>query len=167
MMKRRSAVTGFPRPEHDHKSCESANLERARALFERQGLKLTQLRQRVLAEIAASHEALGAYEILERLAGKGHRLAPISVYRALDALLATGVIHRLESRNAFFACHVQHSADPARNKLFLVCESCGRVAEVGSEGLFGEISSAVESASFLPRRTVAEVSGLCTHCRTP
>jgi Fur family transcriptional regulator, zinc uptake regulator len=141
-------------------------LERARRVFEEQGLKLTELRRHVLAEIAGSHEALGAYQVLERIASKGRRLAPVSVYRAIEALLAAGVIHRLESRNAFFACHDQHAAGPEAAKLFLVCESCGRVAEIGCDRLFGEISTALERASFLPKRTVAEVSGLCTDCRS-
>jgi Fur family zinc uptake transcriptional regulator len=127
------------------------------------GLKLTELRRRVFEEIAASHEALGAYEILDRLAAKGPRLAPISVYRAIDALLAAGVVHRLESRNAFFACHAAHA--PERDQLILVCERCGRVAEIEGETVFAAIGEAVERAAFAPRRTVAEVSGECSDCR--
>jgi hypothetical protein len=54
----------------------------------------------VFGEIAASHKAIGAYEVLDKLAARGERLAPISVYRAIDALLAAGIVHRFESRNA-------------------------------------------------------------------
>lgn len=162
----RARGAGFPRPQHDHASCEATIHERAQRQFEARGLRLTELRRKVLGEISASHEALGAYDVLERLARKGMRLAPISVYRAIEALLAAGVIHRLESRNAFFACHAPHAAASERHQLFLVCDSCGRVAEIGSDRVFGEISTAAESASFLPRRTVAEVSGLCTDCRS-
>ena len=45
---------------------------------------------------------------------KGTRLAPISVYRALDALLEAGVVHRLESKNAYFACSRLHQPRTGR-----------------------------------------------------
>jgi len=153
----------FPVPRHNHGRCQSAALKRAQRLFEAKGMKLTELRRRVLEEISASHEALGAYDILERLAAKGRRLAPISVYRAIDALLEAGAVHRLESRNAFFACHSAH--DPERNQLILACERCGQVAEIEGGKVFAAIADAVEAAAFLPARTVAEVSGVCAACR--
>ena len=101
-------------------------MERARQAFQNKGLKLTPLRQSVFREIAASHKAIGAYEVLDRLAVRGERLAPISVYRAIEALVAAGIVHRFESRNAFFACHAGHEM----RQLVLACEACGRVAEV-------------------------------------
>jgi Fur family zinc uptake transcriptional regulator len=162
-MARSLPADAFPIPKHNHGRCQSAALERARHLFEAKGLRLTDLRRRVFEEIAASHEALGAYEVLDRLAAKGPRLAPISVYRAIEALLAAGAVHRLESRNAFFACHAAHAPD--RDQLILVCEHCGRVAEIADESVFVAIAGAVERASFTPRRTVAEVSGECSDCR--
>ena len=99
-------------------------MERARQAFQNKGLKLTPLRQSVFREIAASHKAIGAYEVLDRLAIRGERLAPISVYRAIEALVAAGIVHRFESRNAFFACHAGHEM----RQLVLACEACGRVA---------------------------------------
>ena len=152
----------FPNPNHNHGTCQSALLERAQRLFDAKGLKLTDLRRRVLEEIAASHEALGAYDILERLAAKGPRLAPVSVYRAIDALHEIGLVHRLESRNAFFACHASHA--PERDQLILVCERCGRVAEVQGEQVFAAMLTAIDGAGFTPRRIVTEVSGTCASC---
>jgi Fur family zinc uptake transcriptional regulator len=140
----------------------SIALDRAQRAFEQQGLKLTDLRRRVFEEIAGSHHAIGAYDVLNRLANKGNRLAPISVYRAIDALLNAGVIHRLESKNAFFACHSVHAAE--RDQLILACEQCGRVAEVAGGPVFEEISAAAKKAHFSPGRIVAEVTGLCSDC---
>jgi len=144
-------------------SCVALALDRAQQAFEAKGLRLTELRRRVLEEIAASHHAIGAYDILERLRDKGIRLAPISVYRAIDALLSAGVIHRLESRNAFFACHAAHAGDS--DQLVLACDRCGRVAEVPGGPVFDAIASAARDALFQPGRTVAEVNGLCADCR--
>lgn len=158
-----SAFPAFPPPGHNHGSCVALALERAERAFEEKGLRLTDLRRRVLEEIAGSHHAIGAYDVLERLGQKGSRLAPISVYRAIDALLSAGVIHRLESRNAFFACHVTHAAD--RDQLILACERCGRVAEVPGKPVFDAIAGAARKVLFQPRHTVAEVSGICADCR--
>lgn len=156
-------AAAFPPPGHNHKSCIALALKRAEREFEARKLRLTEQRRRVLEEIAGSHHAIGAYEILERLGRKGVRLAPISVYRAIDALLSAGVIHRLESRNAFFACHATHTAE--YDQLVLACEGCGRVAEVPGKPVFEAIASAARQAAFQPGHTVAEVSGMCADCQ--
>lgn len=156
-------AAAFPSPRHDHAPCVALALARAERAFEEKGLRLTDLRRRVLEEIAGSHHAIGAYDVLERLSRKGSRLAPISVYRAIDALLSAGVIHRLESRNAFFACHATHTAD--RDQIVLACERCGRVAEVPGKPVFDAISSIAKEAAFKPVHTVAEVSGVCDDCQ--
>lgn len=162
-MSRHAAPSAFPSHDHNHGPCETALLDRATRLFETKGMKLTDLRRRVLEEIAASHQALGAYDILERLSTKGPRLAPISVYRAIDALHGVGLVHRLESRNAFFACHAGH--EPERDQVFLACERCGRVAEMPGDRVFSALAEVVETADFEVRRTVTEVTGTCATCR--
>ena len=123
--------------------------------------KLTALRQSVFAEIAASHKAIGAYEVLARLADRGERLAPISVYRAIDALVEVGIVHRFESRNAFFACHSGHEE---RRQLVLACERCRSVAEIDGALVFSAIDRAAGQASFRARDAVVEVWGLCANC---
>lgn len=155
----------FPKPEHNHGLCESAALDVARQRFGARGQRLTPLRERVFTEIASSHRAIGAYDVLDRLASKGPRLAPISVYRAIDALLEAGVVHRLESRNAYFACHAGHA--PGRNQLIVMCERCGLVVEISDEAVFSAIDRALETLSFEPARTVAEIIGICADCAQP
>ena len=117
----------------------------------------------MLFRSAASHEALGAYEILDRLSVKGPRLAPISVYRAIDALLAAGCIHRLESRNAFFACHTgqQHTRKP----VVLVCTPCGRVAELAGDEVLDALDRLLTANGFEAEQTVVEVAGSCADCQ--
>jgi Fur family transcriptional regulator, zinc uptake regulator len=154
------ASQAFPAPEHDHGLCLEEAMERARQAFEDKGLKLTPLRRSVLQEIAASHKAIGAYEVLDRLAARGERLAPISVYRAIEALVGVGLVHRFESRNAFFACHAGHG----KRQLVLACESCGRVAEVDADDVFSAIDKSAASAGFAAKGAVMEVRGLCASC---
>jgi Fur family zinc uptake transcriptional regulator len=149
----------------DRKRLEKS-LQRADEIFTEKKMRFTDLRRQVFNEIAQSVNSIGAYEILARLADKGTRLAPISVYRSLDALLEAGVIHRLESRNSYFACrrlHTDHDASQGR-PIFLACEKCGVVAEVDSGGIFLTIERLAREAEFRPRVKFVEVSGLCRKC---
>jgi Fur family zinc uptake transcriptional regulator len=151
-------------PGHDHGPCLAEVIERAEVAFRDQGLRLTELRRLVLEEVASSHKAIGAYDVLERLFAKeGRRLAPISVYRALDTLVAAGVVHRLESRNAYFACHVAHAAN--RRQIVFACEQCGAVAEVSEARVFDGIAEAADTLGFRMAQVLVEVSGACVACQ--
>jgi Fur family transcriptional regulator, zinc uptake regulator len=155
------ASKSLPKP-HDHRSCLHTALQRAQEAFEGRGLKLTPLRRQVFEEIAGSHDAIGAYDVLDSLIRKtGERMAPISVYRAIDALLDVGVVHRLESKNAFFACHTPHAG---RRHIALVCDGCGLVAEIDGTTVFAAIDLAAGRTPFAVRRSVVEVAGTCAVC---
>jgi len=140
------------------------SLDQATAIFAEKNLRFTDLRRKVFEEIASTHASVGAYEVLDRLAKKGTRLAPISVYRALDALLEAGVVHRLESKNAYFACRQLHRPRTGRRPMFLSCEKCGTVQEVDGDDIFKAIDAAAHGAKFEPRVRFAEVSGMCHEC---
>jgi Fur family zinc uptake transcriptional regulator len=138
-------------------------VERASQAFTEKNLRFTKLRQDVFQEIASTYTSIGAYDVLARLAEKGTRLAPISVYRAIDALIEAGVIHRLESKNAYFACRrLDHAT--GRRPIFLACEKCNAVQEVDAEGIFDTIDRLSRTANFQPRVKFVEVSGLCRNC---
>lgn len=127
------------------------------------GLRLTALRRNVMRALAASHTPLGAYDIVERLAASGEGAPPMSVYRALDFLVAEGLAHRIESRNAFLACAHPHEAEEV--VVFLICERCGLTREVASHAVGRDLAWAARAAGFTPRQRVLEVAGLCAHCR--
>ncbi|MBN9245928.1 Fur family transcriptional regulator [Hyphomicrobium sp.] len=140
------------------------SVEQATAIFAEKNIRFTDLRRKVFEEIASTLASVGAYEVLDRLAKKGTRLAPISVYRALDALLEAGVVHRLESKNAYFACRRLHQPRTGRRPMFLSCEKCGVVQEVDGDDIFRAIDTAAESTNFEPRVRFVEVSGTCQDC---
>ena len=100
----------FPAPDHDHGRCASAAIAHAEVLCAARAQRLTPMRRHVLEALLDSHRPLGVYEIIERLARHG-RPAPITVYRALDFLRDNGLVHRIESRNAFVACVHNHGGD--------------------------------------------------------
>jgi Fur family zinc uptake transcriptional regulator len=140
------------------------SVEQASVIFAEKNIRFTDLRRKVFEEIASTRASVGAYEVLDRLAKKGTRLAPISVYRALDALLEAGVVHRLESKNAYFACGRLSQPRTGRRPMFLSCEKCGTVQEVDGDDIFHAIDAAAHGAKFEPRVRFVEVSGTCHEC---
>ncbi|MDR3422556.1 MAG: transcriptional repressor [Xanthobacteraceae bacterium] len=152
----------FPAPDHDHKSCTSAALTHAEELCAARSQRLTPMRRQVLETLLASHKPLGAYEIMERLGDHG-RPAPITVYRALDFLRDNGLVHRIESRNAFVACVHEHTdSDPV---VFLICEHCGAVGEATGSAVAEALKTSCRAAGFAPKSPVIEIAGICSHCR--
>ena len=153
----------FPAPDHDHERCSADALAHAEAVCVKRGERLTPMRRKVLEALSHSHKPLGAYEIIEQVAVQGPRPAPITIYRALEFLTAQGLVHRIESRNAFLACISNH-ADGAP-VVFLICEHCGAVGEAASGAVADSVNAAAKSAGFTPKSPVIEISGVCRHCR--
>jgi Fur family zinc uptake transcriptional regulator len=163
MSKKSSLRTAFPAPDHDHRRCASDAIAHAEAICVARKERLTPIRRRVLEALLASHRPLGAYELIDRLAVRGARPAPITIYRALDFLREQGLAHRIESRNAFIACVQDHdSGDPV---VFLICEKCGAVGEAASAAVANTIKTASRAAGFTPKTPVIEISGICAHCK--
>ena len=159
---------------HDHGRCAHAGrqaarardaLARAEAACRAKGARLTPVRRRVLEALYATYRPLGAYDIAEALPAEDgrRRLAPITIYRALEFLIEQGLVHRLASRNAFVAC--PHGHGPRDLVAFLICERCGGVDELSSAGLAEALSHALAGEGFKPHLQVLEISGVCAHCR--
>ena len=152
----------FPAPGHDHDRCSADAMTVAEARCVERGQRLTPIRRDVLAAMLVSHRPLGAYEIMDRLAPDGPRPAPITVYRALDFLRENGLVHRIESRNAFVACVHAHAAGEL--VVFFLCERCGTVGEAPSAEVAAKLRSAARAAGIAPKTPVIEISGICAHC---
>jgi Fur family transcriptional regulator, zinc uptake regulator len=151
----------FPELHHNHSKCTADLLSRAERTCERRGSRLTAQRRDVLNCVARSHSAVGAYDIIERMAEQGTRPAPITIYRALEFLLAHGLVHKIESRNAFVACSHAHEGQPAA---MLICETCGNVAELDVPDVFKGLATAAAGQGFTGHQTVIEMTGLCSSC---
>ncbi|QRG09539.1 transcriptional repressor [Xanthobacter dioxanivorans] len=127
------------------------------------GLRLTPLRRSVMKALAESHAPVGAYDIVQRLTAAGEPTPPMSVYRVLDFLVAEGLAHRIESRNAYLACTHPHEAGEV--VIFLICERCSDTKEVASHAIGRDLAWAARAAGFEPRQRVLEVAGSCARCR--
>lgn len=148
---------------HDHARCAAQAMATAETLCEARGARLTPLRRRVLELIWQNHVPIGAYDILRQLSADHAGAAPPTVYRALEFLLAQGLIHRLESANAFIGC--ADPGDPHAGQ-FLICTGCGVTAEMHDPGITAAIAAGAARFGFTSARKIVEVQGLCGPCRT-
>ena len=149
---------------HDHAVCIDAALDRAAALCARRGARLTRLRRRVLELVWRGHSAVKAYELLGDLGHGGGAAKPPTVYRALDFLIAHGLVHRLESLNAYVGCPRPGSPHDGQ---FLICGSCGTVREFAAPAIQGAIAREAASLGFTVGQQTIEVHGVCQGCRPP
>ena len=157
------AKPAFPAPDHDHGRCTADALAHAEAVCEQRAQKFTPIRRQVLGALLSSHRPLGAYEVIDELAKSMPRPAPITVYRALEFLMANGLVHRIESRNAYLAC--AHDHDAASLVAFLICERCGSVGEIPAAPVAQSLSAAARASGFVPKLSVVEITGTCAHCQ--
>lgn len=155
----------FPPPVHDHSACACRMVARAEEICRRDGLLLSPQRRRVLEALGASHAPVGAYDLIERLAETGPRPAPISVYRALAFLTENGLAHRIERLNAFVGCSGRH-AEAGGPVAFLICDGCGRVAEVPAAEIGIGLGGTEAATGFVPRSATIEITGRCADCRS-
>lgn len=150
--------------EHDHRRCATDALGHAETISRREGLRFTKQRRAVLQALLASHVPASAYDVIDRLAENGRRLAPISVYRALDFLVDNRFAHRIESKSAYVACDRGAECSPEAT-LFLICDNCGAAGEASSEELGRIVADETRNRAFLPRLRVLEIRGLCARCQ--
>ncbi len=147
---------------HDHRVCASAALARADALMAQRGLRLTPVRRRALEVLLESHRALGAYDLLARLATDGFGNQPPVAYRALDFLEEQGLAHRIRRLNAFVACMHMGETHAAA---FLICRSCHAISEAASAPAVSALGTSAAAAGFEIETTTIEALGLCLACQ--
>jgi Fur family zinc uptake transcriptional regulator len=146
---------------HDHARCVDRVMAEVETLSDRERLRLTPVRRRVLEILLESHRALGAYDILDRLAAEGTRPQPPVAYRALAFLQEHGLVHKIERLNAYVAC--MHPLD-AHVPAFMVCRGCRKVAETAGPPSAEALDGAAQAAGFRVEHMVMEAEGLCPAC---
>lgn len=157
----RSLVTGFPSEDHDHDVCRETVLATAEVICRRRGMRFTRLRRRVLELIWDEHRPVKAYELLDRLRGERAGAAPPTVYRTLDFLLQEGLIHRVESLNAYVGCGKPGHVHPVQ---LLVCRSCAAVAELADDDVARLLQHKAGQMGFQTDSAVVELEGVCPQC---
>ena len=104
---------------------------------------------------------MSAYEILDKLRDSGFS-APPTVYRALDFLISKGLVHKIESLNAFIAC--DHTHEGKDSVLFKICNDCGETREYSDEKISSQIYRNTERKKFKITKATVEILGQCQNC---
>ncbi|UDG82662.1 transcriptional repressor (plasmid) [Candidatus Vallotia lariciata] len=132
----------------------------ARMYCQKRGELLTPLRQKVLSLLLQSGRATKAYTLLDEMRKIHSGSAPPTVYRALDFLQSVGLVHRIESINAFAVCH---NLTHCRQGILIVCQ-CGAVAEIDAWGIHHVLVDKIASTGFTLIQGELELKGLCAEC---
>jgi len=161
-MSQNQVIAPFRAPNHRHGRCLDTALGKAERACKARGQRLTPLRRRVLELIWDSHEPVKAYDVLAALRTEHKSAAPPTVYRALEFLLRQGLVHRIESMNAYIGC-----GEPghATNSQFLICRCCGEVAELDDGDIITLIGTKAGRLGFAIDSQTVEIRGCCSKCR--
>jgi len=152
----------FPDARHDHSKCVRSALARAEQICAARGVRLTDIRRHVFELVWQSHTPVGAYDVLDQLSSKSGKAQPPTVYRALEFLLAQGLIHRIESLNAYIGCAVP---DIDHAGQFLICRDCGMAAELVDSRIDAAIGKGAQAVGFCIEHPTVELEGVCARCR--
>jgi Fur family zinc uptake transcriptional regulator len=155
-------IQDFAPLQHDHQHCVEEAILQAESICATRGERFTPLRRTILELIWSNHKPVKAYDLLAQLAKTHDRPAPPTVYRTLDFLQEAGLVHKLESLNAYVGC-----GEPSRQHQgqFLICERCGVVAELDDAALTSRIGVNARKAGFKVTDETIEISGLCSLCQ--
>jgi Fur family transcriptional regulator, zinc uptake regulator len=146
---------------HDHKKCVSEALSTAAQLCKMRGVQLTPIRHQVLELIWNSHKAVKAYDLLDRIRPQQNAAKPATIYRALDFLIEQGLIHRVESLNAFVGCSC---SGHQHEQLLLICNNCQEVEERSAPEVMQALSREIKQANFIVYSKTIEIHGICEEC---
>lgn len=161
-MNNSTVLSPFRLAKHEHSACLQSAIKAAKSHCAISGQRLTPLRQRVLELVWKNHEPVKAYEILDDLKRGTASAAPPTVYRALDFLQQQGLVHKIESLNAYVGC-----GDPKEfhNSQFLICRECGSVAELNDDDIRKLLQIKADNVGFKIDDEMVEIKGHCQECR--
>ncbi len=128
--------------------------------YHKQKIELNKKQSALFETLARAKQPLGAYSLLDKLRDQGFS-APLQIYRTLDQLASLGLVHRLESLNAWTACCARHHKV---TPIFAICNDCGHVTEHLDETLAQNIAAIPSKNGFLPDRSIIEIYGQCQDC---
>ena len=162
-MARLKVLREFTQGRHKHANCVTTALHAAVASCRQEGQRLTPLRKRVLELVWSSHEPVKAYQILDVIRHEKSGAAPPTVYRALDFLQQQGLVHRIESLNAYVGCGAPGHAGSGQ---LLICRDCGEVAEIDDQEVIDLLATKSRNLGFEIFSPTIEIKGRCARCLT-
>lgn len=139
-------------------------LAEAEAHCQARGAQLTALRREVLELLLLRNGSAKAYDLHDDMRERHGRVAPTTVYRALEFLMDQELVHRVDAINAFVVCNGEHQHHHA---MMLVCSQCGQVTEWHDEEAFAALGKRLRKGAPGFREHAVEIKGLCENCARP
>ena len=149
---------------HNHNQCITSAIQNAERPCAARGTRFTPMRRKVLEFIWGSHQASKAYDLLDRIKISEKSATPMTIYRALQFLQDQGLIHRVETLNAYVGCShagLQHEV------LLLICDECHQIKERSAPGVVTALHEDIAQSGFLTKRSTIEIYGTCLNCAEP
>lgn len=153
---------GSHEANHDHALCVESAIAKAELICEEKGARFTALRRTILKFVWAEHKAVKAYDLLDKLAKTETGSAkPPTVYRALDFLIEQGLVHKIQSLNAYVGCPY-----PGEKHLsqFLICDRCEAITEINVSNISKWFLSKADEIGFDVHSQTVELHGHCRQC---
>ena len=141
-----------------HEGCIEQALQHADEACRRKGGRLTKTRRQVLELLWQSHQPRKAYDVLADLVEIDASAKPPTVYRALDFLQEMGLVHKVESLNAYIGCNGNHRHQ------YLVCQKCNAVADIKDDTVTSLVQEKARDMGFRIETPHIEIKGYCERC---
>lgn len=166
----------MPRAVKDNTSStpsEPPPIDPRRDLLRKAGLRVTDVRLRVIERLEQSSGALTAQQVFDAVAGAEHSRADrVTVYRTLNALVERGLAHKVDPGDRVFrfqltdharCTHENHDHEHPH----FVCDACGQVECL--DGAEVVVKSPVPQIDTPPRvlRQNVVLHGTCGGCVLP
>lgn len=136
--------------------------DHARRALAEAGYRAGGAREAVIALLAEQHCCLSAQEIFDRLRERDRSVALASVYRALDALASTGLVHRLDVTGTA----TYEPADPSgHHHHHARCDECGELAAFEDDDLEALIEGIGRRLGYRLDAHDVILRGACGDCR--
>lgn len=134
-------------------------LGRIAVRLKEKGERFTTPRRNVMGALLEHGKVAKAYDIIEMIE---QDVKPMTVYRALDFLSAQGLVHRIESMNAYAVCVEDHCEH--KDSQYLICDTCEKIEELHNHKIDHLIADAVEQHGFTVHTKSIEIHGMCKDC---
>ena len=125
------------------------------------GERVTRQRLLVADALAAEGRQVTANDLWLRMRRRDRRIGRATVFRTLEALVASGVARRLELDGhvyGYVACRPEHHHH-------LACDRCGRVEEIGEQYIRPVAERVAADLGFTIDDARMDFYGLCADCR--
>ena len=150
------------KPKIKYNSAFDALIVYGQKLAKETGQRWTANRTSVYTAVLSASKPITAYAVLDKVAAATNTpMKPASIYRALEALCQLELVVKIESLNAYVACHHPHEK---HQHVFLVCNDCGNTCEIADQGVGKHLKQQASQHGFSTMRQVLELHGSCNKC---